>query len=105
VTGRLIDDQRAAPAAIFDAALAAAHPRQCLVPHLPARPSQGHLERPGKGPASTNRPLRRPKSSVLMRAPASMTTIRQNFSGDWAISSLPGPTRTNVNDCRIFLIR
>jgi hydroxypyruvate reductase len=43
VSGPLIDDQRAALAAIFEAAVAAAHPRQCLVPHLPAPPSQGRL--------------------------------------------------------------
>ncbi|HEX2727794.1 MAG TPA: DUF4147 domain-containing protein, partial [Beijerinckiaceae bacterium] len=43
MSGYLIDNQRAALAAIFAAAVDAAHPRQCLVPHLPAPPAQGRL--------------------------------------------------------------
>jgi glycerate 2-kinase len=43
VSGTPIEGQRAALAGIFEAAVAAAHPRHCLVPHLPPLPARGRL--------------------------------------------------------------
>jgi glycerate 2-kinase len=49
-----IANQRATLRRIFDAAVAAAHPRRCLVPHLPPPPAGGRLIVLGAGKAAAS---------------------------------------------------
>src|SRR5512144_1211367 len=52
VAGEAQAGARAKPLALYDAAVAAAHPDVCLPAHLPAPPPQGHLYIVGAGKAA-----------------------------------------------------
>src|SRR5215207_9109000 len=51
-TGATEPGTRATLLALYDAAVAAAHPDVCLPPHLPPPPSNGHLYIVGAGKAA-----------------------------------------------------